>query len=131
MYTDQDVHLIEVLLHLRDTGMPLARIAEFTRYVAADPAGVPERLALLEAHRANVVARLAAWQDSLALIDGKITDYRIRLHQSDSDPAAPVSHPGSGQCSAGPAEGNSARVNEVVELKRGSAARARQALRRE
>ena len=31
---------------------------------------------------ANVVARLAAWQASLALIDGKITDYRTRLHPS-------------------------------------------------
>lgn len=77
-YTDQDVHLIEVLLHLRDTGMPLALIAEFTRHVAADPDRVPERLALFEAHRATVVARLAAWQDSLALIDRKIADYRSR-----------------------------------------------------
>ncbi len=42
------VHLIEVLLHLRDTGMPLTHIAEFTQLVASDPAGVAERLGLLQ-----------------------------------------------------------------------------------
>lgn len=79
VYTDQDVHLIDVLMHLRDTGMPLARITEFTRLVAADPEGVSDRLALLEDHRATLVVQLRAWQDSLALIDQKITDYRARL----------------------------------------------------
>lgn len=79
IYTDQDVHLLEVLLHLRDTGMPLTRIAEFTRLVASDPDGVPERLALLEEHQAEVLKRLRAWQNSLTLIEQKIADYRSRL----------------------------------------------------
>lgn len=82
IYQPGDVHLIEVLLHLRDTGMPLTRIAEFTRLVARDPGGVPERLALLQDHRAEVSARLAAWQRSLTIIDTKITDYEARLHRS-------------------------------------------------
>ncbi len=77
-YTSQDVHLIEVLLHLRDTGMPLTRIAEFTQLVASDPDGVPERLALLEEHQAEVHQRLRAWQTSLTLIEQKIADYRTR-----------------------------------------------------
>ena len=79
IYTDQDVHLIEVLLHLRDTGMPLTRIAESTRLVASDPDGVPERLALLEEHQAEALKRLHAWQSSLTLIEQKIADYRSRL----------------------------------------------------
>lgn len=37
VYRDDDVHLTAVLLHLRDTGMPLQRIAEFTRLLASDP----------------------------------------------------------------------------------------------
>lgn len=81
IYRDQDVHLIEVLLHLRDTGMPLTRIAEFTRLVASDPDGVPERLALLEEHQAEVLKRLRAWQNSLTLIEQKIADYRSRLER--------------------------------------------------
>lgn len=78
VYRDADVHLIEVLLHLRDTGMPLARIAQFTRYVAADPDGVPERLALLQQHRERVVAQIERLNGSLAVIDQKIADYRRR-----------------------------------------------------
>lgn len=81
-YAEKDVHLIEVLLHLKDTGMPLEQIAAFTRLAAADPAGVPERLALLREHRAHVVDRLAAWQRSLLVIDGKIADYAQRAGEN-------------------------------------------------
>lgn len=44
-YDEAGVHLIEVVLHLKGTGMPLTQIAEFTRLVALDPSGVGERLA--------------------------------------------------------------------------------------
>lgn len=78
-YTAMDVHLLEVLMHLKTTGMPLAQIAEFTRLVATDPAGVPERLALLRDHEKHVRGQLAAWQHSLDVINDKITDYTGRL----------------------------------------------------
>lgn len=78
-YTENDVHLLEVLLHLRATGMPLARIAEFTRLVASDPDGVPERLALLQQHREHVISQIEAWNDSLTVIDGKVRDYSQRV----------------------------------------------------
>lgn len=42
-YGPEELHLLDVLIHLRDTGMPLARIAEFTRLVQQDPNGVPDR----------------------------------------------------------------------------------------
>ena len=78
VYRDDDVHLIEVLLHLRDTGMPLARIAEFTRLVASDPEGVPERLALLQEHRTTVARKIDEMTHALAVIDQKIVDYTRR-----------------------------------------------------
>lgn len=78
IYHEADVHLLEVLLHLKETGMPLASIAEFTRLVATDPDGVPERLALLVDHRDAVHAHIVAWQRSLAVIEKKIDDYRQR-----------------------------------------------------
>lgn len=80
-YDDAGVHLIEVLLHLRGTGMPLAQIAEFTHLVSTDPEGVPERLALLREHRDSVAVQIATWQASLAVIDGKITDYAQRVRR--------------------------------------------------
>jgi hypothetical protein len=44
-----------------------------------------ERLALLEAHRAEVTAKLAALQENLKLIDHKIDVYRGRLAAGDAD----------------------------------------------
>ena len=82
VYSASDVHLIEVLLHLRSTGMPLATIAEFTRWVAADPGGVIERLELLRRHRDHVRDQIAEWATSLEVIDGKIEDYTRRLAES-------------------------------------------------
>lgn len=78
-YDTAAIHLIEVLLHLRDTEMPLTQIAEFTRLVSLDPAGVPERLDLLEHHHAEVLRRITSWKASLAIIEAKIDDYQHRL----------------------------------------------------
>lgn len=58
--------------------MPLAQIAQFTRYVAADPDGVDERLTLLTQHRARVLDQLEQLNQSLTVIDQKITDYTRR-----------------------------------------------------
>lgn len=84
-YSADDVHLLEVLMHLKDTGMPLAQISEFTRLVAQDPAGVVERLQLLRLHRQRVRAHLDAWNRSLAIIDGKISDYCRRVNDPAMD----------------------------------------------
>jgi len=78
-YSDTQLHLLEVLLHLKSTGMPLAKIALFTRLVANDPDGVPERLELLRNHREQVVQEIESWQNSLRVISGKIEDYNQRL----------------------------------------------------
>jgi len=84
VYGEADLHLIEVLLHLRRTGMPLAQIAEFTEYVARDPHGVPERLAMLNDHRALVAQRIAQLENSLTVIDQKIADYTQRITSPES-----------------------------------------------
>lgn len=83
-YRASDVHLLEVLMHLKGTGMPLTQIAEFTRLVASDPEGVPERLELLQEHREQVQNQITGWQKSLAVIDTKIRDYTGRLEE-DAD----------------------------------------------
>jgi DNA-binding transcriptional MerR regulator len=81
-YPDDHVHLLEVLLRLKETGMPLADVATFTRLVQQDPHGVPERLQLLRAHRERVLANRAALDAALALIDRKIGDYAARAQPS-------------------------------------------------
>lgn len=81
-YTAADVELIRMLVHLRETGMPLADIAEFTGAgnKAADPAKL--RLELLTAHRRRVQDRRAALDRALEVIARKIGDYTDRTMDS-------------------------------------------------
>jgi DNA-binding transcriptional MerR regulator len=84
-YHRLDLQWITVCTRLRATGMPIRTIRRYAELVAAGPGNEQERLALLEAHRADVTARLAEIQDNLATIDHKIDVYRGRLAAGDAD----------------------------------------------
>ncbi|MFJ8888687.1 alpha/beta fold hydrolase [Streptomyces sp. NPDC102402] len=74
-YVAADVDLIRMLVHLRETGMPLADIAQFTGAdtEATDPSRL--RLELLAAHRRRVEQRREALDRALDVITRKIADY--------------------------------------------------------
>lgn len=77
-YRDADVEWLGLVRCLRDTGMPIAHLKEYSR-LSADPATLRDRLALLEAHDARVQAdidHLRAQQDRLR---EKIDWYRRQL----------------------------------------------------
>ena len=89
-YQQEDLNWITVCTRLRATGMPIKTIRRYAQLVSAGPGSEQERLALLEAHRADVTAKLAELQENLKLIDHKINVYRGRLAASDADqPWAP------------------------------------------
>jgi DNA-binding transcriptional MerR regulator len=91
-YRKLDLDWINVCTRLRATGMPIRGIRRYAELVSAGPGNEQERLALLEAHRASVTARLAEIQRNLQLIDHKIDVYRGRLAAGDADQLwAPVS----------------------------------------
>ena len=84
---------------LRRTGMPIRTIRRYAELVAAGHGNELERLALMEAHRVDVLVRLAGIQENLALIDHKIGIYRGRLAAGQPDRLAPTqagSSPGEG-----------------------------------
>jgi DNA-binding transcriptional MerR regulator/pimeloyl-ACP methyl ester carboxylesterase len=78
-YTTADVELIRMLVHLRETGMPLADIAQFTGAdgKVTDPAAL--RLELLTAHRRRVQDRREELDRALEVITRKIADYSDRI----------------------------------------------------
>jgi hypothetical protein len=82
--------------------MPIAGIRRYAGLVTAGPGNEAERLALLEAHRADVVAKLAEIQENLKLIDRKIGVYRGSLAAGDADQLwAPVTaRPGGTEAAA-------------------------------
>lgn len=84
-YQQQDLNWITVRTKLRATGMPIKTIRRYAQLVSAGPGNEQERLALMEAHRAEVTAKLADLQENLKLIDHKINVYRGRLATGDAD----------------------------------------------
>lgn len=84
-YHQVDVDWIVVCTKLRATGMPIKTIRRYAALVSDGPGNEEERLAVMEAHRADVVAKLTEIQESLKLIDHKIGVYRGRLAAGDAD----------------------------------------------
>ena len=60
-------------------------IRRYAELVSAGHGNEPDRLALLESHRAAVIAKLAELQHNLELIDHKIGVYRGRLAAGSAD----------------------------------------------
>ncbi|MBR7825745.1 MerR family transcriptional regulator [Actinospica sp. MGRD01-02] len=75
-YTQDDVEWLDVLRCLRGTGMPIARMKEFTDQVRAGDHTIADRLALLEEHDRAVARQLAQLEQQRAKVREKITYYR-------------------------------------------------------
>jgi DNA-binding transcriptional MerR regulator len=84
-YRKLDLDWITVCTRLRATGMPIRTIRRYAQLVSAGRGNEQDRLALLEDHRADVLARIAELQENLELIDHKIDVYRGRLVAGDAD----------------------------------------------
>ena len=93
-YRQPDLDWIKICTKLRATGMPIKTIRRYADLVAAGRGNEPERLALLEEHRAEVLARLAELRENLELIDHKIDVYRGRLEAGDADGLWAPAEPG-------------------------------------
>jgi hypothetical protein len=65
--------------------MPIRTIRRYAELVAAGRGNEQDRLALLEDHRAEVLAKIAELHDNLELIDHKIDVYRGRLAAGEAD----------------------------------------------
>jgi DNA-binding transcriptional MerR regulator len=64
-----------VITRLRLSDVPIQTIVRYVELVNAGPHTEPERLALLEEHRASIVRKLGDLQAALAVVDYKITTY--------------------------------------------------------
>jgi DNA-binding transcriptional MerR regulator len=84
-YRQLDLDWIGMCTRLRATGMPIKTIRQYAELVSDGRGNEQERLALLENHRTEVLARLAEVREHLELIDHKIDVYRGRLDAGDAD----------------------------------------------
>jgi DNA-binding transcriptional MerR regulator len=84
-YRQLDLKWITICTKLRATGMPIKGLRRYAELVAAGPGNEADRLALLEDHRARVLARLAEIQENLKVIDHKIAVYRGSMAAGEAD----------------------------------------------
>ncbi len=84
-YQQLDLEWIKVCTRLRATGMPIRGIRRYAQLVSAGRGNEQDRLALLEDHRTEVLAKIAELHENLELIDHKIDVYRGRLAAGEAD----------------------------------------------
>jgi DNA-binding transcriptional MerR regulator len=74
-YSESDLGWIELITKLRATGMPVREVRRYAELVRAGGGNEDERLALLQAHRARVLAKLDTMAANLDAIEMKISYY--------------------------------------------------------
>lgn len=92
-YDAADLRMIELVVRLRRTGMPIEQAREFVALVREGAATHGRRLAVLEAHRVRVLAQLAQVEADLAAIDDKIDHYQGLIAAGRDCGDAPVTDP--------------------------------------
>lgn len=78
-YTERDVGWVVLVTKVRHTGMPIRRVRDYAALIRAGRGNEPQRLALLETHRDEVLERLRQTRRDLREIDSKIAAYRGRV----------------------------------------------------
>ena len=82
-YDEADLTWIDLLTRLRGTGMPIRDMRRYAELVRAGSGTEQQRLELLRAPRAHVLAQLAQVQEHLGAIDRKIGIYTEQLAALD------------------------------------------------
>ncbi len=75
LYTQAELARVVFVTRLRLTEMPIRDIQAYFRLVAEGPGNEDKRLALLEAHRDQVKARITELESALGVVEFKIATY--------------------------------------------------------
>ena len=81
--------LLDVVLRLRRTGMPVEEVRHFVDLVRSGDTERAGRLGILRAHRRRVLAQLGQLQDDLKVIDWKIAAYQAGEDGTEPPPPPP------------------------------------------
>ncbi len=89
-YSERDVRWVVFLTKMRKTGMSIRRMRDYAALVRAGRGNEQQRLVLLEAHRAEVLAHMLETQRNLRAIEHKIETYRDRISVLENEFAEPT-----------------------------------------
>lgn len=85
-FDELSIGLLDVLIRLRRTGMPIEQVRRFARHVRDGDRDRAGRLALLREHRAKVIDDLSQLEADLEVIDWKIAAYQAAEDGNDPPP---------------------------------------------
>ncbi|MEV0340345.1 MerR family transcriptional regulator [Nocardia sp. NPDC050713] len=74
-FSDRDLEWLALIGKLRTTGMSVADMLRYAELVRAGDSTFPERLAMFRDTRAEVLAKIAELQQTVAVLDYKIAIY--------------------------------------------------------
>ncbi|WP_143462315.1 MerR family transcriptional regulator [Levilactobacillus enshiensis] len=74
-FTDGDLRLLKTITCLKNTGMKISEIRRYIAYVMQGPSSVPQRQAMLLAHREAILAEQQRVLANLKEIDLKLSVY--------------------------------------------------------
>lgn len=84
-YSQSDLDWIFLIRCLRDTGMPIAGIKNYTALLKENTvAAIEDRYAILQAHHQEIHKKMAVYQRMNQLIEKKLTFYEAVLAQPDT-----------------------------------------------
>ncbi|MED3726168.1 MerR family transcriptional regulator [Priestia filamentosa] len=78
-FTDDDIGWAQFLLHLKDSGMLVTELREYTKWRKIGDETIPERLNLLKNRKHLVEREIQVLQQSLDILNRKIEFYNDRL----------------------------------------------------
>ena len=84
-YHKRDMERLMFLNYMRLTGMPLTQLRQYSRLHDRGDEGIPDRIAMLQGHRAKVAGQIEELTDMLKVIDYKLS---ILSQQRTTEPEA-------------------------------------------
>ena len=86
-YTDGDLERLGLICCLKNTGMSIQEIARFVRLTHEGDHTLEERVALLRAHRDQMLERMAEMQKYLDKVNWKLDFFTEKLHAYEAEQA--------------------------------------------
>ncbi|MGG1517179.1 MerR family transcriptional regulator [Paenibacillus oryzisoli] len=87
IFSDHDLEWMKLICCLKDTGMPIKDIKQYSNWVRQGSESIETRKAMLAAHREEVLKQIEALHKNVDIIDAKIAFYEnpeLRTHQHPS-----------------------------------------------
>lgn len=82
-YAESDIEWIKFIRRLKETGMLLKDIKQYSELRYRGNSTMPERLEILQEHREYVLEQQAKWKEYLQNLDDKIVYYQQSIEQAN------------------------------------------------